>query len=538
MEKQKLEEDHDVEAMSSFMALALTWRPCHPVAYVLSVILQYCICYCICILYVIKKHRGKLVPEVPGGLPIIGHLHLLGAGEKSLARALSEMADKHGPIFSLRLGVYPTVIVTDHKGLKDCFTINDKVIAFRPPSVQGKIIGYDNAALGFAPYGTYWRNMRKLATTELLSNHRTKMLSHIQVSEVNHLIKDLYLCSKSNNKINMSEWIEHTVSNVIIRMVAGKRFFDVNDERGNPIKHVMREFMFVAGSLVPGDLIPFMKWFDFKGMVKTMKRVTKQVDDIVQSWIDEHKQQKNEQGEPENDFLDVLLCVVEDDETIGLKRETIIKATATAIILAGSDTTAIGTIWALSNLLNNRQALERAQEELDIKVGKDRRVEVSDIEKLVYLNAVIKETLRLYPPGPLGIPRQAAEDCYISGYYIPKGTRIITHLWKLHREPDVWSDPEEFVPERFLTSKAHLDVTGQNFEYLPFSRGRRSCPGINLAMQVMHLSLARLIQAFDMSTPLNEPVDMREAPEIVLPKLTPLQIVLTPRLAPQLYDAQ
>ena len=165
-----------------------------------------------------EKGEGKLVPEVPGGLPIIGHLHLLG-GKKSLARTLSDMADKHGSIFSLRLGMHPTVVVTDLTGLRDCFTINDKIIAFRPPAIQGKIIRYNNAASGFAPYSTFWRNIGKLAATKLLSNHRTKMLSYVQESEVNYLIRGLYLQSKSNNKINMSEWIEHVVSNIVTRMI-------------------------------------------------------------------------------------------------------------------------------------------------------------------------------------------------------------------------------------------------------------------------------------------------------------------------------
>ncbi|KAF2284545.1 hypothetical protein GH714_026340 [Hevea brasiliensis] len=365
-----------------------------------------------------KKIKGKLVPEAPGGLPIIGHLHQLG-GSKSLARTLGEMADKYGSVFSLRLGVHPTVIITDHKAMKDVFTTNDKLFAFRPYSSQAMIVGYNYSSFGFAPYGTYWRNMRKLATIELLSNHRTKILNYVQISEVSTLVKELYLHCKTNKnaKINMSERIEHLILNIITRMVAGKRYFDGNkearDDAGRPIGEIIREFMFVTGALVPGDLIPFLGWLDINGVVKTMKRVTKEVDVIVDSWIEEHK--KKSDNDAKKDFLDVMLSVVEDDASMGLDRETIIKGTTTAIILAGSDTTAITTLWALSSLVNNRHALKRAQEEIDQKVGRDRCVQVSDIDKLEYLTAVIKETLRLYPPGPLGVPREAAEDCFVSG---------------------------------------------------------------------------------------------------------------------------
>ncbi|XP_065875784.1 cytochrome P450 CYP82J17-like [Euphorbia lathyris] len=480
-----------------------------------------------------NKSNVKFVPAAAGGLPIIGHLHHLG-GKKPLAITISEMADKYGAVFSLRLGLHPTVIISDHKAMKECFTINDKILAYRPPSSQAQIIGYNYAAFGFSPYGSYWRNMRKLATIELLSSQRIKLLNNVQVSEVNHLVKDIYLeCNnRTSEKINMSERIENMVLNMVTRMVASKRFIDCGgeDEKVHPLKQIMRDFVFV-----PGDLIPFIGWLDVKGVVKTMKRVTEEVDSIVESWIEEHKLKKNE-NEDRKDFIDVMLSVIEDDDSLGLKKETIIKATITAIVIAASDTTAITTIWALCNLLNNRNAMERAQEELDQKIGKNRCVQVDDIEKLEYLRAVVKETLRLYPAAPLGVPRQAAEDCYISEYFIPKGTRLFTNFWKLHRDPNIWSNPDEFIPERFLTKQSYLDVSGQNFEYLPFSGGRRSCPGTNLAMQIIHLSLARLIQAFDITTPGNEAVDMTEGEGIILPKKAPLQVVLTPRLAHPLYD--
>lgn len=280
-----------------------------------------------------KKVMGKLVPEAPGGLPIIGHLHQLG-GKKSLARTLGEMADKYGSIYALRLGVHKTVIITDHKAMKDCFGTNDKLFANRPHSSQAMIVGYDYASFGFAPYGTYWRNMRKLATVELLSNHRARLLNYVQISEVNHLVKDLYLHSKrkENAKINMSERIEHLILNMITRMVAGKRFFDgdkeARNEKGRPIGEIIREFMFITGALVPGDLIPFLGWFDIKGILKTMKRVTGEVDEIVESWIEEHKMKKTD-NDAKKDFIDIMLSVIEDDESMGLDRETIIKATTT-----------------------------------------------------------------------------------------------------------------------------------------------------------------------------------------------------------------
>lgn len=186
--------------------------------------------------------------------------------------------------------------------------------------------------------------------------------------------------------------------------------------------------------------------------------------------------------------------------------------------------------WALSLILNNRETLKKAQEELDTHVGKERLVNASDISKLVYLQAIVKETLRLRPPGPLSGPRQFTEDCIIGGYHVPKGTRLVLNLSKLHRDPSVWLDPEEFQPERFLTTHRDVDARGQHFQLLPFGAGRRSCPGITFALQMLHLALASFLHGFEVSTPSNAPVDMSEIPGLTNIKSTPLEILIAPRL--------
>lgn len=206
-----------------------------------------------------------------------------------------------------------------------------------------------------------------------------------------------------------------------------------------------------------------------------------------------------------------------------------------ALILGGSDTTAGTLTWVISLLLNNRNILKKVQEELDLHVGLERQVDDSDIKNLVYLQAVIKETLRLYPAGPLLGPREAMDDCTVAGYNVKAGTRLIVNIWKLQRDPKVWTNPSDFRPERFLTSHAHVDVRGQQFELMPFGSGRRSCPGVSFALQVLHLTFARLVHAFDLATPLDEAVDMTESPGLTIPKATPLEVLLTPRLPAKLY---
>lgn len=164
-----------------------------------------------------------------------------------------------------------------------------------------------------------------------------------------------------------------------------------------------------------------------------------------------------------------------------------------------------------------------------------RQVEESDIKNLTYLQAVVKETLRLYPVLPLSAPREAMEDCIVAGFHVPAGTRLMVNLWKLQRDPRIWSRASEFQPERFLTDHVHVDVRGHSFEYIPFGSGRRMCPGVSFGLQVVQLILARLLHAFKLERVSGSEVDMSESPGLTMPRATPLEVVLTPRLPATCY---
>ncbi|KAM3683729.1 hypothetical protein ACJW30_12G168700 [Castanea mollissima] len=293
----------------------------------------------------------------------------------------------------------------------------------------------------------------------------------MRVSEVDTLVKDLYSLCKSNKhnnnqaKVVISEWIGRLSLNIITKVIAGKRYFgnDGNDEEAQHIGKIIKDFMYASGVPVISDLIPFLKWIDLFGQVKFMKRVAKEFDSLARSWVDEHTTRRVNGDEPSDklDFIDVMLNKIEENSMFGHTRETIIiKATATMLILGGFDTTSINLTWLLSLLLNNQHALKHAQEELDLKLGRERWVEEHDINDLVYLQAIIKKPLHLYPPIPLFVPHEAMEDCHVCDYYIPKGTHLFVNVWKLHRDPRVWESPEEFLPERLLTSHANVDASG------------------------------------------------------------------------------
>ncbi|KAI3790105.1 hypothetical protein L2E82_02919 [Cichorium intybus] len=503
------------------------------------------------LLHILSKKRAKTKntrnpPQAKGAWPIIGHLHLLG-GPQLPHKVLGDMAEKHGPIFSIKLGVHQALVVSDAVIAKECFTTNDKAFAGRPKSEAVKLMAYDYAVFGFAPYGDYWRQMRKVVMLEVLSQRQVEMLRHVRASELKASIKDLYDVWVLNNKtenskmvrVEMSQWFGNFVVNIMVRVLAGKRF-SPNDEEGVRFQTIITKFFELMGAFVVSDFIPCLKCLDVGGYIKAMKKTSTDLDNIFEGWLKEHKFQSKPtpQHEGKQDFINVLISVLQGaskDDFSGFDHDIIIKATCEQLLAAGVDTTSMTLTWALALLLNNPNALKTARDEIDEHVGRDRLVEESDLKNLVYIDAIIKETLRLYPPGSLSVPHESVEDCIVGGYNIPKGTRLLVNLWKMQRDPNIWSDPYEFRPERFLTVHKDIDVKGKHYELLPFGSGRRMCPGVFFSLPALGLMLASVIQQFEVKRPSNEPVDMSESFGLTNGKSTPLEVLLAPRLSSNMY---
>ncbi|GLU04355.1 hypothetical protein SLE2022_215060 [Rubroshorea leprosula] len=432
--------------------------------------------FILCFYYIVLRRNNVpnvkiLPPEAAGAWPIIGHLPQLAKPELPHV-ILGAMADKYGSIYSIRLGIRQAVVVSSWQIAKELFTTKDMAVASRPKSIATKIMGYNHAMFAFAPYGPYWREVRKMTTLKLLSNRQIDLLKHVQVTEVEAWLKELHKFWKGRNDgssrvlVDMKKWFKDLTMNVILRVIAGKRSFG-------------------AGA--------------------------------------------------EGDEEEVKRCQKATIEVMRFDADVVNKSTCLTMILGGAETTATTLTWILSLLLNHRDALRKVQEELEINVEKGRLVQESDIRNLVYLQAVVKETMRLYPPAPLSAPREVIKDCSIGGYHVQKGTRLIMNLWKIQTDPSVWAEPLKFWPKRFL--ETHTHVEGQDHQLIPFGGGRRGCPGESFAMQVIPLALASVLHAFDFSTPSDALVDMTGSVGITNMKATPLEVLVSPRLSPQIFGS-
>ncbi|XP_038899514.1 cytochrome P450 CYP82D47-like [Benincasa hispida] len=508
-------------------------------------------------LYAVFKISKKIVaqqkrrpPEAHGCWPVIGHLHLLSATEP-LHITLAKMADTCGPIFTLRLGMKKALVVSNWKIARECFTTNDKIFASRPKVTAGKLLGYDYALIGTTLHGPLRTHMRKIAMHELLSNHRLDQLKHVRISEVESSMKGLYelwVRQRHNGMIGdkvlveMKTLFEELSLNTIFRMVIGEGFtraFEGGD--GERYKKAMRDFFDLFGVFVPGDSFPFLRWLDLGGHVRAMKKTAKIMDEMLNKWLKEHREKGNFidlARAKEFDFMDVMLSLVKDDAELSRydDDDRVTKATCLGMILGGFDTTAIAMQWALSLLLNNPDTLKKLQVELHEQVGQERKVEESDVKNLLYLQAVVKETLRLYPAVPIALPHESIENCIVADYHISTQTRLLVNRQKLQRDPLVWKDPNEFRPERFLSRENHFDVRGQNPQLVPFGSGRMMCPGISFALQFVSLTLANLLHMFEVSRPSNELIDMEMGVGTTCIRKNSLEIVLNPRLPAEVYE--
>lgn len=188
--------------------------------------------------------------------------------------------------------------------------------------------------------------------------------------------------------------------------------------------------------------------------------------------------------------------------------------------------------WAMAELMNHPEVFKRVRNEIESVIGTTKRlVEEEDIPQLPYLQAVVKETLRLYPSAPVTI-RETRQSCNIRGYDVPQKTIVAINLFAIMRDPELWSQPNEFCPERFLEEGSNsngMETKGRSFDFVPFGGGRRACPGATLAFSLMNTTMATMVQCFDWNvvgrSGEDAKVDMRLGQGITLGMANPLLLV-------------
>ncbi|KAK3026796.1 hypothetical protein RJ639_041454 [Escallonia herrerae] len=471
-----------------------------------------------------KPQAGNLPPG-PMKLPIIGNLlQMASIGSVSPHVGLNDLSKKYGPIMHLQLGEGSAIVVSSPEAAEQVLKKHELVFAQRPNFFANEVAGYGHSGLFFAPNDDSWRQFRKICTMELLGAKQVRSFKSVREEEVEKLV--VSIASSSGTSINLSEKILETTNSIISRAAFGNKCRGADDFRES-----LKDGNECASGFDLPDLFPSLKFLPLFSRTKPiLERVKQRMDTCLGNIIVDHRAKRDLHGdaEGEEDVVDVLLRLQESNDLSYPITTTNIKAILMDIFAGGTDTTATTVEWAMAELLKNPKEMAKAQAEVrQILKGKI-KIREEDTDKLRVLKLIVRETLRLHPPGAL-MPRESKEECEINGFLIPRKTKAFINLWAIGRDPRHWDNPDCFVPERFEESS--VTYMGANFEYLPYGTGRRICPGIAFGIITIELQLATMLYHFnwrlaDGIKP--EELDMTEAFGFTVKRRHPLNVIATP----------
>ncbi|KAI3802765.1 hypothetical protein L1987_30908 [Smallanthus sonchifolius] len=464
----------------------------------------------------------KNLPPGPSKCPIIGNLHQVG--DKPHV-TLANLAKRYGPLISLRLGKQVLVVASSPEAAKEILKTHDRLLSGRSVPTAFQQASLLPHSLMWSDSNQTWKNLRNLCRTEMFSAKALESQSRLREENFVKLLD--FLRKKQGQVINMEDVVFTTLFNTLSSIIFAKEFLDLAEENGTHIwlKELMLKVIEYGGRVKDfGSFFPILERFDLHG---TRKGAMKQFKKIFAYWegiIEERRAHVNSStwsSEQAQSFLDRLL-------ENGFSNNQIFQLTM-ELMAAGTNTTTTTIIWAMSELVRHKEFMSKIEEEIKNEINPD-QIFNSQLSKLTYLQACIKESFRLHPPVPLLLPHKAVETCEVMNYTVPKNAKILVNLWAMGRDPKVWDNPLSFNPERFINSK--LDFKGQDFELLPFGSGRRMCPGMPSGIKTVEFMLACLIHEFDWELPNGDDpskLDMNERFGIALKREKPLMLIFKQR---------
>ncbi|KAF3793205.1 Cytochrome P450 84A1 [Nymphaea thermarum] len=481
----------------------------------------------------LKSRRKLPLPPGPPSLPLIGHMHIM---DQLTHTGLARLAGKYGGVMYLRLGFLPTVVISMPDAAREVLKEQDGIFSNRPATRTIRYLSYDCADMAFANYGPFWRQMRKVCVMKLFSRKRAESWASAR-DEIDGFMRTL--AAKAGSRVNLGELVFALTRNITFKAAFGAEFED--DQ--NAFISILQEFSKLFGAFNVADFVPWLERFDLQGLNTRLEKARGSLDGFIDRIIDDHMAKTGSKADHHSDMVDELLAFLGDvasagagdgqDEaalSIKLTRDNI-KAIIMDVMFGGTETVASAIEWAMAELMHNPGEMLKLQEELKREVGLDRQVQEGDIERLVQLKRVLKETLRLHPPIPV-LLHETTEETKLMGYRVPARCRVMINAYAIGRNKKAWTDANKFVPDRFA-GEGVPDFKGNHFELIPFGSGRRSCPGMQLGLYTLELAVAQMVHSFDWSMPDGmkaEELDMGDVFGLTAPRAKQLEAVPTPRL--------
>ncbi|MED6206624.1 hypothetical protein PIB30_028614 [Stylosanthes scabra] len=478
--------------------------------------------------WAVTKSVGGTETAIPGpsGLPLLGLLRVF-TGETP-HRVLAKLAKtfQAGKLMAFSVGLTQFIISSEPETAKEILGSAD--FADRPVKESAYELLF-HRAMGFAPYGDYWRNLRRISSTHLFCPKRLTGFEEFRHSIGLNMVKEFKSMMSDKGQVEVKKVLHFGSLNNVMMMVFGKCYDFLNDD-GVILEELVSEGYELLGVFNWNDHFPLLGWMDLQGVRRRCRCLVSKVNTFVGKIIEDHRVKRVSgeyvASETVGDFVDVLLDLEKENKLT----DGDMIAVLWEMIFRGTDTVAILLEWVLARMVLHPEMQTKAQREIDEVVG-SRPVSDSDIPNLPYLQCIVKETLRVHPPGPLlSWARLAIHNVYIGEKLIPAGTIAMINMWAITHDANVWSEPDMFKPERFMEMERDMNIMGCDLRLAPFGAGRRVCPGKSMGLASVHLWFAQLLQCFQWFPCEEKPVDLSECLKLSMEMKSPLICKAVPRV--------
>ncbi|EOA26880.1 hypothetical protein CARUB_v10022973mg [Capsella rubella] len=459
------------------------------------------------------KQKGQLPPG-PRGWPVIGNLAYLSLNRPTYLWLHDVMESMKTEIACFRFARVHVITVTSSEIAREVVRDRDEAFADRVESYSSNIIseGYKDVIFSF--YGERWMLLKKMMVAKLMSPTMLKKSLSDRTLEADNIVAYVFnLCQLgcTKTKVNVRDITGIYCHAVMMVMMFGRRHFIEATENGNGLGPKEKEHMdaiyrsldcFFSFNVT--DYIPCLRGWNLNGKEAEVREAVDIINKCNDPIIHERMHLWRDKGGKETgeDWLDILITL-KDDQGRFLFTYDEIRAQCKDINIATIDNTMNNVEWTIAEMLNHPEILEKATNELDMIVGKDRFVQESDIPQLNYIKACSRESFRLHPVNPFMLPHRAREDTTLAGYFVPKGSHILVSRLGLGQNPKIWDEPNVFKPERHLDghggNSLSVSLMEPDMRLVTFGTGRRGCLGSKIGISMTIMLLARLLQGFEWS---------------------------------------
>ncbi|XP_011002141.1 PREDICTED: cytochrome P450 78A4-like [Populus euphratica] len=451
-----------------------------------------------------SKFRG------PIGWPVLGTLPQMG----SLAhRKLASMANSLGAtkLMAFSLGTTRVIISSHPDTAREILCASS--FADRPVKESARLLMFERA-IGFAPSGDYWRHLRRIAANHMFSPRKISGLEPLRQRLANEMLAEVSGEMKERRGVVLRGILQKGSLSNVLESVLGSDVHVKREELG----FMAQEGFDLVSRFNLEDYFP-LRFLDFHGVKRRCYKLAGKVNSVVGQFVRERKRAGDFRSR--SDFLSALLSLPEQERL----DESDMVPLLWEMIFRGTDTVAILLEWIMARMVLHPEIQAKAHQELEKFIGNHRQVQDSDIPNLPYLQAIVKEVLRLHPPGPLlSWARIAIHDVHVDKMSIPAGTTAMVNMWAITHDPSIWKDPWAFNPDRFM--EEDVLIMGSDLRLAPFGSGRRVCPGKALGLATVHLWLARLLHEYKWLPA--KPVDLSECLRLSLEMKRPLECHVVP----------